>query len=102
RFELWKLEGYLTRDEYRAIVEDTRKRRDAWIQAVHLAKPAPADVGLPPLKECWSCHFPNPPRVATHCPRCGAPLRTPEVRLLRYQAFLCAEILRHKAAGRLS
>jgi hypothetical protein len=37
-----------------------------------------------------------------HCPGCGASLRTAEVRLLRYQQFLCHEILRHLQAGRLT
>src|SRR5262249_18912704 len=95
-------EGHLNRDEYRAIVTDTRQRRDAMLQAVKLARPVPKDVGLSPLDECWSCHLEKPPGIATNCPRCGAPLRSAEVRLLRYQRFLCHEILRHMTAGRLS
>ncbi len=102
RFELWKLEGSLMRDEYRAIVADDRVRREAWQLAAQRGEPLPTDLGLLKLDECWSCHAPIRPAWATHCVSCGAPLQTPEVRLLRYQTFLCHEIQRHWHGQRLT
>jgi len=102
RFELWKLEGKLSRDEYRAIVTDNRARREALVLESQQGKPVPANLGLLRLDECWSCHTPIRPAWATQCSSCGAPVQTPEVRLLRHQRFLCQEITRHWQAGRLS
>lgn len=101
RFELWKLQGAITVDQYRAILADARQRRQQMIQAVQSGQPVPADSGLPPPDRCWRCKTPAPPS-ALRCRTCGTQLNTPEVRLLRYQSYLCHEIQRYSDGGQLS
>lgn len=100
RFELWKLEGVLSKDEYRVILEDCRKRREAMVRSAQADQELPSDCGLPSPVECWYCRKPNA-HVGQHCHACGAPLQSAEVNLLRYRTFLCHEIKRHEKEGRV-
>lgn len=99
RFELWKLEGVLKKDEYRAILDDCRKRRELMVRSAQAEQALP-ESGLPRQGQCWYCLQPNP-HVGQHCKSCGAPLQTAEVNLLRYRTFLCHEIKRHEKEGRV-
>lgn len=101
RFELWKLQGAITADQYKSLLLDLRRRRQAMIEAVQTGQPSPADAGLPPPNKCWRCKAPAAP-AARRCLRCGAALGSSEVRLLRYQAFLCHEIEHYADHGLLS
>jgi hypothetical protein len=101
RFELWKLQGAITVTQYRQILDATRGRRQAMVQAAQAGQPLPEDTGLPPCDRCWRCRTPFAPG-ALRCGVCGNTLHTPEVRLLRYQSFLCSEIQRHADSGILS
>ena len=71
------------------------------VEAVQTGHPVPADVGLPLSSRCWRCRTPST-FAARQCAKCRAPLNTPEVRLLRYQSFLCDEIQRYADAGQLN
>lgn len=102
RFELWKLEGYLSLDEFRKIVAATRQYRSAVVASMHSGQPVPADAGLMSHHDCWKCGKAGLPTATKTCPECGSPQHTPEVRLLRYQTFVCHEVRRHQQAGRLS
>lgn len=101
RFELWKLEGAINKEQFRRMVESCRQKRKAMIDAVHSSKPYPDDTGLPRGSSCWRCKTPST-FAALKCNKCGSQLNTPEVRLLRYQAYVCAEIQRFADFGYLS
>jgi hypothetical protein len=101
RFLLWKLEGALSAAQYRAVVEACRRQLDQLARGAATGRPAPADTGLPPRCQCWSCRQTNHPG-ARYCAGCGAPLDTPEARLIRYQTFLACEVKRQEEAGRLT
>jgi hypothetical protein len=98
RFELWKLQGSITVTQYRDILQTTRGRRQAMVQAAQAGEREPEDSGLPPRDRCWRCRTPFKPG-ALRCSVCGTALNTPEVRLLRYQSFLCNEIQRYADSG---
>ena len=101
RFELWKLQGAISVEQYRQILEVTRHRRQAMVRAAQAGEPVPEESGLPSSDRCWRCRTPFKPG-ALRCGNCGNPLHTPEVRLLRYQSFLCGEVQRHADRGILS
>lgn len=101
RFELWKLQGAITPAQYRQVLDATRGRRQAMIQAAQAGEPVPEDSGLPPSTRCWRCKTPFK-EGALRCGKCGTTLNTPETRLLRYQSFLCNEIQHHADSGTLS
>jgi hypothetical protein len=101
RFELWKLEGGIPRDQFTKIVASYRQRRQTLVEAAQYGQAIPGDSGLPSQTECWSCRAPITLN-AKRCAKCNAPQNAPEVRLLRYQTFLCSEIRRLTDAGLLS
>lgn len=101
RFELWKLQGAIAPAQYRQILDATRGRRQAMIQAAQAGEPVPAASGLPASTRCWRCKTPFK-GGALRCGTCGATLNSPETRLLRYQAFLCGEIQRYADSGILT
>lgn len=99
RFELWKLEGVLSKEEYRTILDECRKRRETMVRAAQAGQPLP-ECGLPRQGECWYCRQATA-HTTQHCRSCGAPLQSAEVNLLRYRSFLCHEIKRHEKEGRV-
>lgn len=101
RYELWKLEGILTPEEYRALLAYCRPGREALVRSASRSEPVPADTGLPDPRQCWSCQQPVKP-LAPVCTNCNSELQSNPVRILRYQAYLCREVRRHAEAGRLS
>jgi hypothetical protein len=101
RFYLWKLEGAISGEQYRAIVDGCRKQLAGLAQAARVRRPIPTDTGLPARCTCWSCGAACAPG-ARYCPVCAAPLDTPEVRLLRYQTFLQHEVKNLEAGGRIT
>ncbi len=101
RFELWKLQGAISPEQYRQILDATRARRHAMIHAAQAAETLPADSGLPASTRCWRCKTAFK-EGALRCATCGAMLDSPETRLLRYQAFLCGEIQRYADSRILS
>lgn len=101
RFELWKLQGAITPDQYQNILVDARERRRQMIAGVQTGRPVPADAGLPPADRCWRCKTPTT-KAALRCAVCGTALNSAEVRLLRFQSYLCGEIQRYADSGKLS
>jgi hypothetical protein len=101
RFLLWKLEGSFRAEQYRTIVESCRGQYNRLVRAAQTGQPLPADTGLPPRCLCWSCELTCHPS-ARYCPDCGAPLDTPEARLLRYHQLLDREVRRQQEAARLT
>src|SRR5262245_21290245 len=63
--------------------------------------PIPDDVQLRSGDVCWSCKRAVAPD-ATCRDECGAPVQTPDVQKLRYLIFMCFEIKRLCASGRLT
>jgi hypothetical protein len=63
--------------------------------------PIPDDVKLRSADVCWSCKRAVAPD-ASSCDECGAPAHTPDVQKLRYLIFVCFEIKRLSASGRLA
>lgn len=100
-FLLWKREGGISADRYRGVVGACRGQFDRLVRLAQAGQPVPADTGLPPRCSCWSCDLTVHPS-AHYCPDCGAPLHSPEARLLRYEQFLTAEVRRQQEAGRLT
>jgi hypothetical protein len=100
RFHLWQMEGALTPEQYRAILQACTRRRETLAQAAGTGVPVPDDTGLPSRLTCWQCLRQVPP-AAQRCGACGAALDTPAVRLIRYRSFLCREVKRLEEAGRL-
>jgi hypothetical protein len=101
RFHLWKLEGTLAADQYRVVVASCGQYHDGLLRLARAGEALPEDAGLPPHCSCWSCELTCHPS-AHYCPDCAAPLHTDDVRLLRYQQFLAAEVRRQERAGRLA
>lgn len=101
RFELWKLEGGITKDQYRTLVLACRQRRAEYVTAAQRGLPVPTDAGLPPLYSCWYCRTPST-ATTIRCSKCAAPLNSPEVRLLRFQSYLCNLIQHFTESGHLS
>lgn len=100
RFHLWSLVGSVNKTQYRQLVDACRQRREEMVRAANAGQAVPADSGLVPRSECWSCHQPTRPAMR-YCGGCGAPQESPEVRLFRYQTFLSNEIRNQEKAGRL-
>ncbi len=101
RLLLWKLEGALGAEQYRAVIESCGQQQALLMEMARAGQPVPADTGLPPRCCCWSCGLTCHPS-AHYCPDCSAPLHTQEARLLRYQQFLIGEVRRQQQAGRLT
>jgi hypothetical protein len=101
RFHLWKLEGALSADQYRTVVEACGRHLDQLVRQARAGQPLPADSGLPPRCSCWSCELTCHPS-AHYCPDCGAPLDNSEVRLLRYHQFVIGEVRRRQQEGGLT
>jgi hypothetical protein len=101
RFLLWKLEGEVGPEQYRAVLEACGRQLDRLVRLAQDGQPVPSDTGLPPRCSCWRCEQTCHPS-AHYCPDCSAPLHTSEVRLLRYQQFLACEIQRQQQGGRLT
>jgi hypothetical protein len=101
QFHYWNVVGALDRPRYRAIVEATRQRQEAMTEAARRGQPVVAATGLPDRGVCWQCQRACGV-AASVCAGCGAPLATPEVRLLRYKTFLCQDVRDHARAGRLT
>jgi hypothetical protein len=100
QFHYWSILSALSKPQYRALLEAIRQRQEAWTRAAQAEQPLP-HTGLPSRGTCWRCQNTVSP-TARLCAACGAPLATPEVRLFRYQTFLCQEIRDHAQAGRLT
>lgn len=101
RFELWKLNNYLSGDEFRKIVDVIRQYRSGLTAALREGQPVPPDTGLMAHHECPKCGKKKIKTSAPTCPECNAPQHTPEMRLVRYQNFVLHEVKRHMQAGRL-
>jgi hypothetical protein len=95
-FTMWHKEGRL-RDNHLQVIaayyEEERKR-------IESGQPPAETMRLPSPAVCWSCRKANSEKDG-YCLECGAPLRSAEVERLRYLVFLCHEIKKHEAAGRL-
>lgn len=100
QFHYWSLTGTVTKDEYRAIVDACRQRREDMSRQAQMGAPSAPEPTLPPQTHCWSCQTSCRPNMS-FCGSCGAPLVVPEVRLLRYHTYLCGEITAHRKQSRL-
>ena len=101
QFHFWSVVGSLDKAEYRSILDSVRARQEDMLRAGQADQPVWTDTGLPERSVCWRCGHACG-HAAKFCAQCAAPLVTPEVRLIRYQAFLGQEIRQHAAGGRLS
>src|SRR5580658_9477730 len=63
QFHYWSLTGTVSKEEYRAIVDACRVRREEMTRLAQRRFPVTEVAHLPPQGECWSCHTPCRPNM---------------------------------------
>jgi hypothetical protein len=91
-------ESGLLRDASRQAI---RAHQDNLRDNLNAGAAIPADIQLPSPDVCWSCKRAVAPDTH-YCDECGAPAHTTDTNKLRYLIFVCFEIKRLAASGRLT
>ena len=73
---------------------------EALIGMAKQGRPVPDSIRVMSADKCWSCQT-SLAAAHEHCDNCGAPVRLPLVRSLRYWVFASHQIKAHCDAGRL-
>jgi hypothetical protein len=95
-FDRWHQEGRLTQEQHQTLTSYYKENRGR----VETGGPPTEEMTLRNRSVCWSCKGTDP-RADEYCPDCGAPLKLADVERLRTLTFLCFEVKKHEAAGRI-
>jgi len=99
-FLAWEQDRLISQAQFNDIMVTDNQFREGLKLMAREGKPLPTGIGLPPRDRCWRCNaeLSGPP---SHCPECGVPVDTPQVRELRYRTYACTVIKSHCEARRV-
>jgi hypothetical protein len=99
-FARWSNDGTIGDRSSDAIAHDCQRQRELWIDMAKRGQTAPDSVRVMSADRCWSCQT-SLAVPQEQCPNCGAPVRLPQVRSLRFWVFVSHQIKARCDAGQL-